>query len=80
MKCLLGCLLLVPYRREAFQRELDAIAQWYNGSRCHTRLGGRTPDEVYHGRFPANRKPRNPPQSRLARAFATTTAKTSRIH
>ena len=59
MKCLLGCLLLVPYRRDAFQRELDAIMQWYNQYRGHTWLGGKTPDEVYHGRFPANRKPRS---------------------
>jgi hypothetical protein len=67
LKCLPGCLLLVPYRRDAFQRELDAIAQWYNGSRCHTWLDGRTPDEVYRSRFPANRKPRYEPRPRWPR-------------
>ena len=56
MKCLLGCLLLIPYRRDAFQRELDAIAEWYNKSRPHTRLGGKTPNETYHGFYPANGK------------------------
>jgi transposase InsO family protein len=58
MKCLLGCLLLVPYRRESFQRELDLIVDWYNERRPHEWLGGRTPNEVYYGRFPANRSPR----------------------
>jgi putative transposase len=63
MKCLLRCLLLVPYGRDAYQRELTAIADWYNACRPHTRLGGKTPDELYHGRFPANRKPRFEPRS-----------------
>ena len=35
--------------------------------RPHTWLGGRTPDEVYHRRFPANRKPRFEPRSRWPR-------------
>ncbi len=67
MKCLLSCLPLVPYRRESFQRELVAIADWYNACRPHTWLGGRTPDEVYHGRYPANRRPRFEPRSRWPR-------------
>ena len=57
MKTLLACLLLVPYRRERFRRELDAIVEWYNEYRPHAWLGGRTPNEVYHGRYPANRSP-----------------------
>ena len=67
MKCLLGCLLLVPYRRDAFQRELTAIVDWYNACRSHTWLGGKTPDEVYHGTHPANRKPRFEPRARWPR-------------
>ena len=67
MKCLLGCLLLVPYRRASFQRELDAIAQWYNESRPHTWLGGKTPNEVYNGHYPANRRPRFEPRSHWPR-------------
>ena len=58
MKTLLACLLLVPHRREQFRRELDALVHWYNECRPHAALGGRTPNEVYHGRYPANRKPR----------------------
>ncbi len=58
MKCLLRCLRLVPYRRDAFQRELTAIVDWYNACRPHTWLGGKTPDEAYYSHHPANRKPR----------------------
>ena len=58
MKTLLACLLLVPYRRERCRRELAAIVEWYNEYRPHVWLGGRTPNEVYHGHYPANRKPR----------------------
>jgi hypothetical protein len=67
LKCLLSSLPLVPYRRDAFQRELDAITDWYNHHRPHTRLGGRTPDEVYKGEYPANRRPRFEPRSRWPR-------------
>ncbi|HBO45079.1 MAG TPA: hypothetical protein DD670_14350, partial [Planctomycetaceae bacterium] len=62
VKTLLACLPLVPYRREAFKRELDAIVQWYNEYRPHEYLGGKTPSEVYFRRFPANRRPRYEPR------------------
>ena len=64
MKCLLAGLLLVPYRREGFRRELDSIAQWYNDVRPHSALRGRTPSEVYGGKYPANRRPRFEPRQR----------------
>jgi hypothetical protein len=67
IKCLLSCLPLVPYRREAFLKELTATVEWYNQSRPHTWLGGRTPNEVYFGAFPANRRPRFEPRSRWPR-------------
>ena len=67
IKCLLACLPLVPYRREAFFRELTAIVAWYNESRPHTWLGGKTPNEVYADKFPANRRPRFEPRSRWPR-------------
>ena len=67
IKCLLSCLPLVPYRREAFLRELTNVTEWYNTFRPHTWLGGRTPDEVYYGEFPANRKPRLEPRTRWPR-------------
>jgi transposase InsO family protein len=62
LKALLARLLLVPYRREAFEQELSAIVEWYNGHRPHEWLGGRTPNEVYYGRFPAQRRPRYEPR------------------
>jgi len=67
IKCLLSCLPIVPYRREAFLRELTATAAWYNQCRPHTWLGGKTPNEVYYGQFPANRRPRFEPRSRWPR-------------
>ena len=63
IKCLLSCLLFVPYRREAFLRELTRIAEWHNEHRPHTWLDGKTPNEVYFGTFPANRRPRFEPRS-----------------
>jgi hypothetical protein len=59
IKCLLGCLALIPYRREAFLKELLTAVEWYNSFRPHTWLGGKTPNEVNFGQFPANRKPRH---------------------
>jgi hypothetical protein len=58
---------LLPYRRKTFRRELAVIADWYNSHRPHSYLGGRTPNEVYHDRYPANRKPRFEPRSRWPR-------------
>ena len=62
LKTILGCLLLVPYRRDRFRQELLAIVEWYNRYRPHATFGGQTPDEVYYRRFPANRKPRHEPR------------------
>ncbi len=67
IKCLLSCLLLVPYRRDAFSGELASIVEWYNEHRPHAWLDGRTPNEVYFARFPANRKPRFEPRSHWPR-------------
>ena len=63
IKRLLACLLLVPYRREAFLRELACTIDWYHKHHPHTWLNGRTPDGVYYGKFPANRKPRFEPRA-----------------
>ncbi len=67
IKCLLRCLPLVPYRREAFMKELLSTVEWYNQFRPHTWLGGKTPKEMYFGQFPANRRPRFEPRSRWPR-------------
>jgi hypothetical protein len=67
IKCSLAGLLLVPYRRESFLRELNQIVEWYNLFWPHTWLGGKTPNEVYFGAFPANRRPRFETRSRWPR-------------
>ena len=54
--------ILVPTRREAMRRETGLLVGWYNEYRPHTTLGARTPDEVYFGKFPANRRPRIEPR------------------
>ena len=72
IKCLLRRLPYVPYRREAFLRELLTIIDWYNDFRPHTWLGGKTPNEAYHGTFPANRRPRFEPRSRWPRGSPCT--------
>jgi transposase InsO family protein len=67
IKCLLRCLPYVSYRREVFLAELLATMEWYNESRPHTWLGGKTPNEAYHGTFPANRRPRFEARTRWPR-------------
>jgi hypothetical protein len=54
-------------RRQAFLHELRLLAEWYNSNRPHMSLDGRTPDEVYHNRHPANRSPRFEPRDRWPR-------------
>ncbi len=60
-------LTLVPLRRDAFRRELVLFCGWFNECRPHTALAGATPDEVYHRRFPAVRKPRYEPRAKWPR-------------
>jgi transposase InsO family protein len=58
VKTLLAGVLLVPFRREHFQKELNLTTSWYNEFRPHMSLGGKTPAEVYLGTPPKNRSPR----------------------
>ena len=58
----------VSLRKDAFRRQLQDYLAWYHQHRPHQALGGRTPDEVYRGRVPANRKPRFEPRPRWPRA------------
>ncbi len=60
-------LLLVPYRRSEFRRELSLFVEWYNGERPHTWLDARTPDEVYYGRPAACSAPRYEPRAKWPR-------------
>jgi hypothetical protein len=60
-------LFIVPYRLLAFREELSLYVAWYNADRPHSYLRGRTPDEVYFGKFPAARRPRFEPRQRWPR-------------
>ena len=59
--------ILVPYRRNACRRELLSFTNWFNEHRPHTTLAGRTPNEVYFGRRPTNRRPRIEPRQHWPR-------------
>ncbi len=59
----------MPLRRKVLARNLQESILWYNAHRPHTSLRGRTPDEVYHRIFPANRRPRFEPRSAWPRAL-----------
>ncbi len=61
------CRILVPHRRERFRRELTCLVAWYNDRRPHMTLDGKTPNEVYFGLRPANRRPRIEPRKRWPR-------------
>ena len=68
LKQVLARLVLIPYRREAFLRELQYLRTWYNAHRPHMSLEGRTPQEVYRrDRHPANRRPRHEPRANWPR-------------
>jgi putative transposase len=54
--------LLVPHQRDGFRRELALYVTWYNEHRPHDTLDSATPEEIYHGRRPACRKPRFEPR------------------
>jgi hypothetical protein len=56
-------LLLVPFKRELFQREINLTMHWYNEHRPHLSLDGKTPNEVYRGIPPSNRSPRFEPRA-----------------
>jgi putative transposase len=60
-------MLLVPYRREDFRRELSLFVTWYNHDRPSAALDGRTPEEVYRNLAPACLAPRFEPRRRWPR-------------
>ncbi len=57
----------MPFRIDAARVELDAYVRWHNRHHPHTHLAGRTPDEVYFGRRPANEAPRLEPRLKYPR-------------
>ncbi|MGI9284209.1 MAG: transposase [Pseudomonadales bacterium] len=60
-------IILVPLRSDAFQLELTYFTNWYNRSRPHSSLNGKTPHEVYHSLLPACERPRYEPRVRWPR-------------
>jgi len=55
---------IIPLRHSAFCASLVRIEDWHNKVRPHSSLGGATPDEVFHGRHPANRRGRFEPRAK----------------
>jgi hypothetical protein len=60
-------LITVPEDQAHFECEVGFITEWYNEHRPHDTLGGRTPNEVYFSRPPANEQPRIEPRQRWPR-------------
>jgi hypothetical protein len=61
-------MIVVPLRRDALVRDLDAYARWFNADRPHEQLRGATPHEIYFRRRPASRFPRFEPRARWPRS------------
>jgi putative transposase len=57
-------IILVPLRTNAFHDELTCFTYWYNHSRPHSSLRGKTPHEIYHDLSPACEHPRYEPRAR----------------
>jgi hypothetical protein len=55
-------LIVVPEDQSRFEHEMACILDWYNDARPHMTLDGRTPNEVYFSRPPANEQPRIEPR------------------
>jgi hypothetical protein len=55
-----GCTrrILVPLSKNEMQDETELFFEWYNEYRPHMTLSGKTPNEMYFHRHPANAKPR----------------------
>jgi len=58
---------LISLCQRTFCQEVSSYSAWYNEHRPHTALQGRTPNEVYFGRRPANRVPRFETRARWPR-------------
>jgi putative transposase len=68
--------IVVPQSQASFRRELTSFFVWYNEPRPHTKLGGKTPDEVYFRLRPQNRRPRVEPRKRWRRNAACAAPRT----
>ena len=53
---------VVPFRRVSMRRHVSLYLEWFLEFRPHQGLDGQTPQEVYEGREPANKKARWEPR------------------
>jgi len=60
-------LIVVPEDQAEFEREVALAIAWYNQHRPHMTLDGKTPNEVYFTRPPANEQPRFEPREHWPR-------------
>ncbi|MAF65989.1 MAG: hypothetical protein CMJ84_10095 [Planctomycetes bacterium] len=68
--------ITVPLCHLEFRNELHFYIDWHNEYRPHTMLDGRTPNEVYFGRRPANQRPRIEPRANWPRPSPCATPQT----
>jgi len=59
--------ITIPEDQVQFEREVRLVIDWYNEHRPHDTLGGKTPNEVYFMRPPANEQPRIEPRQNWPR-------------
>ena len=62
--------IVVPMRVAKLRVEVSLYFLWYNHHRPHQGLGGRTPDELYFHREPANDERRCEPRRNWPRNSA----------
>jgi hypothetical protein len=67
---------VVSICQRTLESESSRYVAWYNEHRPHTVLRGRTPNEVYFHRRPANRAPRFEPRKRWPRGSPCTRPQT----
>ncbi len=60
-------LITVPEHQPDFEHEVGLAIDWHNAHRPHETLDGKTPNEVYFSRPPANERPRIEPRPRWPR-------------
>jgi len=59
--------IVIPFRQDRMRQEVHCYLDWYNEFRPHMSLRGKTPNEVYFNRIPANERPRFEPRTKFPR-------------
>jgi hypothetical protein len=65
-------LIILPEDQSQSEYEVALIIDWYHDARPHMTLDGKTPNEVYFSREPANEQPRIEPRKNWARGSPCT--------